>query len=75
MAGAMSILPGGLGVTEGGMTLWLVHSTARLDRATALDAALLSRLATLWFAVALGLICLAVARRRVRARGRSAPGA
>jgi glycosyltransferase 2 family protein len=75
MAGAMSILPGGLGVTEGGMTLLLVHSTARLDRATALDAALLARLATLWFAVALGLICLAVARRRVRARGRGAHGA
>lgn len=75
MAGALSILPGGLGVTEGGMTLWLVHSTARLDRATALDAALLTRLATLWFAVALGLICLAVARRRVRARGRDDRGA
>jgi len=70
LAGALSILPGGLGVTEGGMTLWLVHSTARLDRATALDAALLTRLATLWFAVALGLVCLAIARRRVRARGR-----
>jgi glycosyltransferase 2 family protein len=75
MAGALSILPGGLGVTEGGMTLWLVHSTARLDRATALSAALLTRLATLWFAVALGLICLGVARRRVRARGRGDRGA
>ncbi len=70
MAGALSILPGGLGVTEGAMTLLLVHSAAQLDRATALDAALLTRLATLWFAVVLGLIALAIARRRVRARGR-----
>ena len=70
MAGALSILPGGLGVTEGAMTLWLVHSTASLDGPTALAAALLTRLATLWFAVVLGIICLAIARRRVRARSR-----
>lgn len=70
IAGALSFLPGGLGVTEGAMTLWLVHGAARLDGATAVDATLLTRLATLWFAVALGLGCLALARRRVRARGR-----
>ena len=33
--------------------------------ATALDATLLTRLATLWFAVVLGLVFLAVARRRI----------
>lgn len=70
VAGALSFLPGGLGVTEGAMTLWLVHGTARLDGSTALDAALLTRLATLWFAVVLGLVFLAVARRRVRMRAR-----
>jgi uncharacterized protein (TIRG00374 family) len=70
IAGALSFLPGGLGVTEGAMATWLVHSAARLDGATALDATLLTRLATLWFAVVLGLGCLVVARRRVRARGR-----
>ena len=70
VAGALSFLPGGLGVTEGAMALWLVHGTARLDGSTALDAALLTRLATLWFAVILGLIFLAVARRRVRMRAR-----
>jgi glycosyltransferase 2 family protein len=70
IAGALSFLPGGLGVTEGGMTMLLVSGSAQLDRATALDAALLTRLATLWFAVLLGLGCLAVARRRVRARRR-----
>jgi uncharacterized protein (TIRG00374 family) len=68
IAGALSFLPGGLGVTEGAMTMLLVHGTAQIDGSTALDATLLTRLATLWFAVVLGLVCLAVARRRVRAR-------
>jgi uncharacterized protein (TIRG00374 family) len=70
IAGALSFLPGGLGITEGAMAMWLVSGTARLDAATALDATLLTRLATLWFAVALGLVCLAFARRRVQARRR-----
>ena len=69
IAGALSFLPGGLGVTEGAMTVWLVHGGSRLDRSTALDAALLTRLATLGFAVLLGLVCLGLARRRVRPRG------
>jgi uncharacterized protein (TIRG00374 family) len=70
IAGALSFLPGGLGVTEGTMAMLLVSGSARLDRSTALDATLLTRFATLWFAVALGLVCLAIARRRVRARRR-----
>jgi uncharacterized membrane protein YbhN (UPF0104 family) len=75
IAGALSFLPGGLGVTEGAMTMLLVRGTARLDRTTALDATLLTRLATLWFAVLLGLVCLALARRRVQARRRDDPRA
>jgi glycosyltransferase 2 family protein len=66
IAGALSFLPGGLGVTEGGMTILLVRS--RLDQPTALDATLLTRLATLWFAVLIGLVCLAVARGRIARR-------
>lgn len=69
IAGALSFLPGGLGVTEGAMTMWLVRGATRLDRSTALDATLLTRLATLWFAVLLGVVCLAATRRRIRARG------
>src|SRR5678809_962969 len=57
IAGALSFLPGGLGVTEGGMILLLVEGASGLDRATALDATLLTRLATLWFAVLIGLCC------------------
>lgn len=73
IAGALSFLPGGLGVTEGAMTVLLVRSAAHIDQATALDATLLTRLATLWFAVALGLVLLAVARARI-ARLRPASG-
>jgi uncharacterized protein (TIRG00374 family) len=72
IAGALSFLPGGLGVTDGAMAMWLVRGAARLDQSSAVDATLLTRLATLWFAVALGLVCLAVARRQVRLRARSA---
>src|SRR5262249_58678603 len=36
IAGALSFLPGGLGVTEGAMTVMLVTGTTQLDRATAL---------------------------------------
>jgi len=71
IAGALSFLPGGLGVTEGAMTLLLVQSAAKLDRAAAIDATLLTRLATLWFAVGLGLVCLAFARARIAKLARS----
>ena len=66
IAGALSFLPGGLGVTEGAMTFALVRW--HLDRATAVAATLLTRLATLWFAVALGIVFLTLARRRIRRR-------
>jgi uncharacterized protein (TIRG00374 family) len=65
IAGALSFLPGGLGVTEASMTILLVQGAAQLDRAAAVDATLLTRLATLWFAVLLGLVCLAFARARI----------
>ncbi|HET7501110.1 MAG TPA: lysylphosphatidylglycerol synthase transmembrane domain-containing protein [Kofleriaceae bacterium] len=70
IAGALSFLPGGLGVTEAAMTMLLVSGAARLDRGAALDATLLTRLATLWFAVGIGVVCLAVARRRGNAARR-----
>ena len=75
IAGALSFLPGGLGVTEGAMTILLVAERRRLDRATALAATLLTRLATLWFAVALGLVCLALPRAASQARDRAAEAA
>ncbi len=64
IAGALSFLPGGLGVTEGAMTLMLVQGAHGVDGPTAAAATILTRLATLWFAVGLGVIALAVARRK-----------
>ncbi|MEO8552054.1 MAG: lysylphosphatidylglycerol synthase transmembrane domain-containing protein [Kofleriaceae bacterium] len=72
IAGALSFLPGGLGVTEGAMTLALVSGAAHFDRASAVAATLLTRLATLWFAVILGVAFLALARRRIAQRTKSA---
>ena len=64
IAGALSFLPGGLGVTEGAMALLLVQGSHGVDAATAAAATILTRLATLWFAVGLGVVAMAVARRR-----------
>ena len=63
LAGALSFLPGGLLVTEAGMTLLLVRVAGGVDEATAVAATILTRLATLWFAVMLGVIALAMLRR------------
>jgi uncharacterized protein (TIRG00374 family) len=73
IAGALSFLPGGLGVTEGAMTILLVETATRLDRATAINATLLTRLATLWFAVLLGLVCLAYAKALITRLGQRSP--
>lgn len=64
IAGALSFLPGGLGVTEGAMTVLLVENAVNVDTGTATAATILTRVATLWFAVALGMVALGVARRR-----------
>lgn len=58
LAGALSFIPGGLGTTEAVMTLLL--SLLGADTATAIAAALVSRLSTLWFAVSLGFIAATV---------------
>jgi len=63
VAGALSFLPGGLLVTEAGMTLLLVQSASGVDEPTAVAATILTRLATLWFAVVLGVAALALLRR------------
>lgn len=56
LIGALSFLPGGLGSTEAAMGLMLTLAGA--DLATAVSATLACRLATLWFAVLIGLACL-----------------
>lgn len=71
IAGAVSFLPGGLGVTEGAMTLLLVESGG-VDAPTAVAATVLIRFATLWFAVAIGLVAMAIARRMTASVGTDA---
>ncbi len=62
IAGAMSFLPGGVGGTEAVMTALLLASGA--PEAKAVAATLVIRLATLWYAVAIGALALVLDRRR-----------
>ena len=65
LAGAVSLVPGGLGVAEAsvaGMLLALLADDG-ITRGTAAAATLLIRFGTLWFAVLLGIVALALVRR------------
>ena len=62
--GAVSFLPGGLGVTEGSMIGALLLFGVFQDEASATAATYLIRIATLWFAVGIGACALLVFRRR-----------
>jgi uncharacterized membrane protein YbhN (UPF0104 family) len=70
VAGAVSFIPGGLLVAEGSMT-GLFRRLGDVTNASAAAATVLVRLATLWFAVALGLVALALEERRARSRASS----
>ena len=75
IAGALSLLPGGLGVADAsvaGMLILLV-TDERMSRGVAAAATLLIRFATLWFAVLLGALALALLQRRWRLRERAVP--
>ncbi len=64
IAGAVMMLPGGVGGTEATMeTLLLQLGEPTMPREAAACAVLLVRFATLWFAVGVGAIALAVFRR------------
>ncbi|MFB6373284.1 MAG: YbhN family protein, partial [Bradymonadaceae bacterium] len=59
IAGAISFLPGGLGVTEGGMIVLLTDVFGYFDGASAATlATYIIRFATLWFGVGLGAVAL-----------------
>jgi len=63
LAGALAMMPGGLGVTEVGMTSLLVElGEPHMLAATATAITILVRLATLWFAVVLGGLVLPLLR-------------
>ncbi len=63
MAGAVLLLPGGLGAAETGITS-LGQALVGLGSAAAAAATLVIRLCTLWFGVGLGFIALAIIARR-----------
>ncbi len=62
LVGALSFLPGGLGGTEATMVALLMLNNIPQPQAVA--ATVLIRLATLWFAVALGVLALSLPARR-----------
>jgi uncharacterized protein (TIRG00374 family) len=64
IAGALSFLPGGLGVTEAGMTGLLPRLGQGIDGAVAVGATFVTRVCTLWFAVLVGFVALVWLRRR-----------
>lgn len=73
--GALSLLPGGLGVAEAsvaGMLLILLDDDG-ISRGTAAAATLIIRFATLWFAVLIGFAALALIARVLRRRGMAPP--
>jgi uncharacterized membrane protein YbhN (UPF0104 family) len=60
--GAVSMLPGGLGVTEGSLTFLAVRNGC--DPNVAVAATFLIRAATLWFSVVVGVVAVALYQRR-----------
>jgi len=61
LGGALFFLPGGLGSTEAFMFALLAQ--AGMDSASAAAATVISRVTTLWFAVAMGWVALLMGRR------------
>lgn len=72
LAGAISMLPGGLLASEGALTALLDYQG--LETAAAASATLVIRGATLWFAVGLGLVAVPYLVRRLRAASRDGRG-
>jgi uncharacterized protein (TIRG00374 family) len=66
VAGALSFLPGGLGVTEAGMLAMLGQLATGCNRSVAAAATFVTRLCTLWFAVLVGIAALLIFARRTR---------
>jgi glycosyltransferase 2 family protein len=67
IAGALSFLPGGLGVTEAGMLALLVKFGTGIDHGAGAAATILTRIVTLWFAVVVGLAALLLYTRHQKA--------
>jgi uncharacterized protein (TIRG00374 family) len=68
VAGALSFLPGGLGVTEAGMLAMLTELGTGCGRSVAAAATFVTRLCTLWFAVLVGIVALLIFARQTKIR-------
>lgn len=66
VAGALSFLPGGLGVTEAGMLAMLGQLGHGCNRGVAAAATFVTRLCTLWFAVLVGVVALLIFARETK---------
>jgi uncharacterized protein (TIRG00374 family) len=66
VAGALSFLPGGLGVTEAGMLAMLAELATGCNRSVAAAATFVTRLCTLWFAVLVGIVALLIFARETK---------
>lgn len=64
VAGALTMLPGGLGVTETSMAGFSSH-LLDIDKSVAIAATFIIRAVTLWFAVVIGAISYIVGRRLI----------
>jgi glycosyltransferase 2 family protein len=62
IVGAISMLPGGLGVTEGSLTFMLIEKGVANQYAVA--STFIIRAVTLWFAVLIGVISVSIYQRR-----------
>jgi uncharacterized protein (TIRG00374 family) len=62
IAGAVSMLPGGIGVTEGSLTFLLANKG--ISNSTAVATTLLVRVITLWFAVLVGVVSVFFYQKR-----------
>ncbi|MBI4301623.1 MAG: flippase-like domain-containing protein, partial [Chloroflexi bacterium] len=66
LGGSILLIPGGLGVAEGGIT-GLSQVLLAMPKAPAAAAALIIRFCTLWFGVTLGMVMLFFTLRRLAA--------
>jgi uncharacterized protein (TIRG00374 family) len=61
-AGAVALIPGGLGITEGGIAALLLEMG--VSRPIAVSATILVRICTLWFGIGLGALFLLAGKKR-----------
>lgn len=62
VVGAISMLPGGLGVTEGSLTYFLIEKNVSAD--IAVTTTFIIRVVTLWFAVLVGIFAVSFYQKR-----------